>query len=128
MRSPLVTVSLLSIGLGAILGILQLAGLLGVYGHFSWASFLFFALSTPIIIWIGLRSNKAATEMGSANMMLGATMLQFVSSMAFVVIYALIVRPNSLWFVLPFFAFYILYSGLSTYLLMQMKWEGKREK
>lgn len=124
MRSPLLTVCLFSIGVGAIVALFHFTGLLGGHSQFTWSSFLFFALLTPFITWMGLRSNKTKTEMGSANMMLGATMLQFVLSIAFVLIYTLIVRPTSLWFVLPFFALYIAYTVLSTYLLMQMKWEG----
>lgn len=119
---------ILSLLVGVLLLVLQNFNMLGEYPSFAWTCWAFFALITPFVLGLAAMSNKSSTASKSVGIVLGAMGIKFVFCLIMILTYALIVRPTSSRFILPFFGFYIVYGIIETQFLMQIVQQAKNNQ
>lgn len=105
---------------GVILAVLHYYQLLGAYPDFAWVCWSFFSLITPFVLGLASMSNKSSTAGKAVYVVLGAMGLKFVFCLIMILLYAIIVQPESARFILPFFVFYIIYGIVETQFLLQL--------
>ncbi len=93
---------------------------LGAYPSFTWTCLVFFVVQTLIVLGLASLSNNMTNAASGTNVILGAMMMKFILSLMMIVCYVLIVHPESITFIIPFFIFYMLYTFIETYYLIKM--------
>ena len=90
------------------------------YIGFLWASWLFFIANTLLVLRLASSAEGSRSGGVGANIMLGAMFVKFFTSIIFILCYYLLIRPESMVFVVPFFVFYAIYTVYETRLLLEI--------
>lgn len=86
----------------------------------SWMSLLFFIALSAFIFFSAKRSAANANKNAFTNTVLGFTMTKMLICATIVVAYHKIAQPASKWFLLPFFATYLIFTAFETYWMMKL--------
>ena len=110
----LVALVITAIGLaGVTFGLTQIE-LLAPYSNFAWISLLFFTILTAIVYAMYDKGALAKSNAVFMSMVFGAFGVKMMVSVIFLIIYFFAAGRPALWFVLPFFLHYMVYTALET--------------
>ncbi|QQS30701.1 MAG: hypothetical protein IPM47_07160 [Sphingobacteriales bacterium] len=111
---------LFSVMVGLATGMLHVTGKLGDYPGFAWLCYGFFTLLSFFIIYLIAMTNQSSTPGRAVNLVLGAMGLKFLFSILMVLVYILAANPQTVYFIIPFFVLYTLYTVVETRFLMMV--------
>jgi hypothetical protein len=119
-RTYIIGKSLLSFFVSAVLYSFTFLELLKCYTDLSIISFVFFILFSFILFKGGQSASKSKNKQLFSQFFLLATGIKMFLSLAIVLIYFLIVKPSSQYFIIPFFFVYICYTVFEVYFLTKL--------
>ena len=112
--------SLFSIGVAALIFILNTLTLFRTYQDLSWLSWGFFVLLSIIIYALG-RAAVLSPDKTLFNSVLTVFMGgKMILSVALIFTYRYLVEPETKIFIIPFFLIYVLYTGFEIYVLTKL--------
>lgn len=114
------------IGLGALVALL-ISRLYG-YPGFTWFSFGLFTLLSLLIFRLGKNSMNSSNPNAFIRVVMGSTAIKILAAMISILVYMQLFKPEDKLFVIPFFAFYLLFTIYETRFLLGMSKTGRPEK
>jgi len=111
---------LIAILLAIVLGALTYFGLLGIHVGFSWFCLIYFTAITALMLSLASLSKDAKKNTNKVSALLGSMTLKFILSLLVVLAYAIIFKPDSIYFVIPFFIFYFIFTIVGTGYLIKL--------
>ena len=114
----------LSIGFGVIWLLLGAFPFFKSIREFSWISLLFFMITTVLVYFLSLSGLKKKKHSSFLYFYFGSLFLRFLLSMLIIVGYYFFVRPDEIFFVVPFFLMYIGYTAVETHSLIRLSNAG----
>lgn len=99
---------------------LQFVEKLAIYQDFGWMSLVFFLVLTLLMFLMGKRASGHKNPNTFTSVIMGFTMLKVLLSIGIIFLYRELIEPPTKWFVLPFFALYILYTAYESYVMMRL--------
>ena len=112
--------TLFSFFMAIALAILHTFDWLGGYPSFAWLSLVGFTAVTALIISLASLAQKTQQKSTGIYVISASMGVKFILSLLLIVSYYIIVQPESPTFVLPFLAFYFIYTPLTTYYILQL--------
>jgi hypothetical protein len=111
LRSFIIKLIVITLGLSVLIILLNyLSPFFYSIRNFTWLSLAFFFLLTIATGYIGLRALDK-TPHGFIASVNGIVMIKLLLCIGFVLSYLLIVKPGVSYFIVSFFAMYVIYSG-----------------
>lgn len=92
--------------------------------EFAWISLLFFMITTVLVYFLTLSGLRRKKHSSFLYFYFGSLFLRFMLSLLIIVGYYLIVRPDEIYFVVPFFLMYIGYTAVETHSLIRLSNAG----
>lgn len=86
----------------------------------SWVSYFFFLLFTLIVYYGAKITAKSSNKQIFSQFFLVATFLKMLVSLTIVLIYYSIIKPESQYFIIPFFFIYICYTVFEVYFMTKL--------
>ena len=111
---------LLSIFVSAVLYSFTFIELLKQYGDLSVISLLFFIIFSYVIFRGGYNTARSKNKQLFSQFFLVATGIKMFLSLTIVLIYFIIVKPSTQYFIIPFFFVYICYTIFEVYILTKL--------
>jgi hypothetical protein len=87
---------------------------------FSWGCLFFFSVMTIILFAASKRAARSSNKNDFTTVLMGLTFLKMLLSAAVILIYNSIFQPDSIFFLIPFFALYVLFTSFEVVFLMQI--------
>ncbi len=103
-------------GLWLMLGMPQLAG----FEWFGWGCLAFFALLTVAMFYAGHGAARSSNKNDFTSVAMGFSGGKMFLSAIIILIYVELAVPTSKFFILPFFALYLIYTVFEVYFMMKL--------
>lgn len=103
-------------GLWGLLRMPQLAG----FEWFGWGCLSFFALLTIAMFYTGYNAAHSSNKNDFTNVAMGFSGGKIFLSAMIILIYVELAAPASKFFILPFFALYLVYTVFEVYFMMKL--------
>lgn len=102
-----------------VIGLQQLA-FLKPYGLLAWLSLAFFMLVSLLMYYSGYRAAHSDNKNTFTNVVIGYTTAKMFLSVIIVLIYGKLAAPPDKFYILPFFAIYLIYTIFETRFMMKL--------
>lgn len=112
--------ALFSFFMGVALAIFHAFNWLGNYPSFAWLSLGGFTIVTALIISLASLAKKTQQKTTGIYVIMASMGIKFILSLLLIVSYYIVIKPESPTFVIPFLAFYFIYTPLTTYYILQL--------
>lgn len=103
-------------GLWLMLGMPQLAG----FEWFGWGCLIFFVLLTIAMFYAGHSAARSSNKNDFTNAAIGFSGGKIFLSAIIILMYVELAAPTSKFFILPFFALYIIYTVFEVYFMSKL--------
>jgi len=98
----------------------QRVEMLKSYSLLSWTSFGFFVVFTLALFWGAKRSVKSENKHMFSQFFLAATVIKMLTSLTIVLIYFLVAKPATQYFIIPFFFVYLCFTIFEVYFMTKL--------
>lgn len=113
----LILVSLLT---AFLLFLIHLNPEIAVYSQLSWVSCIFYILLSIFIFFFAYRAAFSENKNAFTIMIMSFVLAKMVFSVTFVLVYFQIIKPESSFFLVPFFVVYLIYTIFETYFMTKL--------
>ena len=86
----------------------------------SWISISFFVLLSILMYELGYRASFSSNKFAFTNIVIVFMVGKMLFSVVLIVVFSKLARPESRWFLVPFFAIYLFYTIYETYFMMKL--------
>jgi len=117
-----------SLGIVALIFLLNLVPALQNFQSLSWVSFIFFLLLTVLMYFVGHYSANSSDKNSFLQIVMATTFFKMVLCLGIIIGYAKIVKPESKLFIIPFIAIYIIFTIFETYFMMKLSYLNPNKK
>lgn len=112
-------IALVGISVAGIFGLDQIPSM-DPFISFSWGCLFFFSVMTLIIFAGSKRAANSSNKNDFTTALMGLTFLKMLLSAGIILAYNSLVQPESKFFLIPFFGFYVLFTSFEVIFLMQL--------
>lgn len=109
--------SLVSAATALLLYLLYYVPAIAEFAFLGWLALFLFIMLSVVMFFLGLRAARGANKNAFTTVVLGFSVAKLALSAVLILIYFQVYEPSSKWFILPFFAVYLIYTIFEVYFM-----------
>ncbi len=121
-----ILLSVVSIAVAILLLLMSRYAVFADYIDLSWGSLVFFVVFTILMFFLSEKAALSDNKNTFSNVVIGFIAGKLFVTVMIVFLYNQIVKPEGMWFIVPFFIVYTSFSVFETYFMMKLGKTGTK--